>query len=345
MTVLFSQAKAARVGIAMAALTFFFSAGAELHAQTLRKITVAGQTNMGGACLFLAEAQGYFKDEGLELNFQDLGSPQNAVMAAVSGSADFGFGGLTAGFFNLATKGGLKLIASSSMEQKGFNNVGIVATNAAYAAGLRSFKDLAGKRVGLTTVGGPAHYDLAVIAEKSGYDISKVTVVPLQTIPNLVAAFKGGQIDAMLQSAPMPRRLENEGVGKVIGWASELVQAQAAVVYARPALIANERAVVQRFVRAYVRGCGDYNGAFNQLDASGKIVKGPGYDKLLQMLSVAVKLPPDQIADGMNYIDAKGRLAVDDLRNSVSFWKKLGMVGADTDVDKLLDVSFTEGHL
>ncbi len=300
---------------------------------------------MGAACVFVADAQGYFKDEGLALSYQDLGSPENAVMATVSGSADVGLGGVTAGFFNLAAKDGLKLIASSSMEKKGFQNVGVLATNAAYDSGVKSLKDLAGKRVGLTTTGGPAHYDLAVIAEKSGYGIDKVNVVPLQSVPNLVAAFKGGQIDAMLQSSPVPRQIEAQGIGHIIGWASDLVQAQAAVVYTRPAEIAKDRALVQSFVHAYVRGCADYNAAFNQLDSTGALVKGPGYDNLLKALSDRVKLPPEQIASGLNYIDAKGRIAVSDLGHAIDLWKSMKFVGPDVDIEKLVDLSFTDGRL
>ena len=348
-----------RAGLTLTALALAaasFSANAQVP--VLRTITVAGQINMGAACVFVAEAQGYFKDEGLTLSYQDLGSPENAVMATVSGSADVGLCGVTAGFFNLATKDGLKLIASSSMEKKGYQNVGVLATNAAYDGGLKSFKDLAGKRVGLTTTGGPAHYDLAVIAEKSGIDLDKITVVPLQSVPNLVAAFKGGQIDAMLQSPPVPRQIEAQGIGHIVGWASDLVQAQAAVVYTRPATIAKDRALVQSFVNAYVRGCADYNAAFNQLDANGALTKGANYDKLLKALSERVKLPPEQIASGLvgrltratsGYLsEAQQANVLGDVEHrahAIALWKKMKFVGPDTDIEKLVDVSFTDGRL
>ena len=65
-----------------------------------------------------------------------------------SGDADFGMTAFTAGFYNLAAKGGLKVIAAQSAERPGYPLVAIAVTNAAWDAGVRSIKDLAGKRIG-----------------------------------------------------------------------------------------------------------------------------------------------------------------------------------------------------
>ncbi len=57
------------------------------------------------------------------------------------------------GLYNLAGKGVLKVIGGMSREKAGYPLIGYFASNNAYAAGLKTPKDLAGKRVAVTQVG------------------------------------------------------------------------------------------------------------------------------------------------------------------------------------------------
>ena len=71
-------------------------------------------------------------------------------MATTSGDVDFGITAFTAGLYNLAGKGTLKVIGGMSREKAGYPLIGYFASNNAYAAGLKTPKDLAGKRVAVT---------------------------------------------------------------------------------------------------------------------------------------------------------------------------------------------------
>ena len=129
----------------------------------------------------------------------------------VSGDADLGVTAFTAGFFNLAAKGGLKVVAAQSAERPGYQLNVIAVTNAAWEQGVRSVKDLTGKRVAVTTVGSSVHYSLEVVARKYGVDTKALTIVALQSIPNMVAAFKGGQVDAAVFPITTFRQVEADG--------------------------------------------------------------------------------------------------------------------------------------
>ena len=66
------------------------------------------------------------------------------AVATASGDVDFGVTAFTAGLYNLAGKGTLKVIGGMSRERAGYPLIGYFASNNAYAAGLKTPKDLAG---------------------------------------------------------------------------------------------------------------------------------------------------------------------------------------------------------
>lgn len=187
-----------------------------LAAQDLTKASIALLRLSSSGPIFIAQEKGWFREAGLDLTMKDFQAAAQVPLAVVSGDVDLGVTAFTAGFFNLAAKGGLKVVAAQSAERPGYQLNVVAVTNAAWDAGVRSVKDLTGKRVAVTTVGSSVHYSLEMVAKKFGVDTKKLTIVALQTIPNMVAAFKGGQVDAAVFPITTFRQVESEGSGKPI---------------------------------------------------------------------------------------------------------------------------------
>lgn len=295
--------------------------------------------------IFIADARGYFREEGLETELKFFTAAQQVPVAVTSGDADFGVTGLTAGFFNLAGRGALRIIASQSREEPGFQLNAYMVTNQAYAGGLTSLRDLPGRRVGITTVGSTFHYSLGLLARKYSFDLSRVTMVPLQQLPNMAAAFKGGQVDAVVAPVTLARQLEAENAGRIIGWVGDETPWQLGALFTSPRMIDTRRPVVERFIRAYLRGAADYNRAFNQRDAAGREVRGDNYAEMIAILSRALQQPEERVAVGLPFVDAQGRLNVQDIYDQVAFWQANGQAGRDVDARAIVDLSFVQGHL
>jgi NitT/TauT family transport system substrate-binding protein len=329
-----------------------FSLGGAASAQPLQMAQAPAPTRVSVGVLrlsssgpiFIADARGYFREAGLEVELKFFTAAQQVPVAVTSGDAEFGVTGLTAGFFNLAGRGALRIIASQSREEPGFPLVAYMATNAAYDGGLRSLRDLAGRRIGITTVGSTFHYSLGLLARKYNFDIARVTMVPLQQLPNMAAAFKGGQVDAILAPATLARQLEAERAGRVLGWVGDETPWQLGALFTSPRTIEQRRDVVQRFVRAYLRGCADYNRAFNQRSAGGQAVQGEGYADTLAILARVLQQPPELVAEGLPFVDAAGRLNVQDIYDQVAFWQASGQASRDVDARAIIDLSFVDGH-
>src|SRR6187402_2361003 len=94
------------------------------------------------APVFIAQDKGYFKEAGLDIELKFFDAAQPIAVATASGDIDFGITAFTAGLYNLAGKGTLKVIGGMSREKAGYPLIGYFASNNAYAAGLKTPKDL-----------------------------------------------------------------------------------------------------------------------------------------------------------------------------------------------------------
>src|SRR5260370_10522336 len=88
--------------------------GASAEESTKASIALLRLSSSGP--IFIAKDKGWFKEAGLDLTLKDFQSAAQVPLAVVSGDADLGVTAFTAGFFNLAAKGGLKVVATQSAE-------------------------------------------------------------------------------------------------------------------------------------------------------------------------------------------------------------------------------------
>ena len=71
-----------------------------------------------------------------------------------------------------------------------------------------------------------------MLADKYGFKLDSVQMKPVQSIPNMMAALSGGQVDATILPANNALKLEEEGAGKIIGWVHEHTPWQLGVLFA-----------------------------------------------------------------------------------------------------------------
>jgi hypothetical protein len=124
------------------------AAGGMARADDAQKAKIGVLRLSSSAPVFIAQDKGYFREAGLDIELKFFDAAQPIAVATTSGDVDFGITAFTAGLYNLAGKGTLKVIGGMSREKAGYPLIGYFASNNAYAAGLKTPKDLAGKRIG-----------------------------------------------------------------------------------------------------------------------------------------------------------------------------------------------------
>src|SRR6185437_6762538 len=172
--------------------------------------------------VFIALDKGFFAAEGLDPKLVIFDNAVPMAMGATAGDIDFGVSALSGALYNLAAHDALRIIAASAREAPGFQATAYVVANRAFAAGLRSLKDLPGHSVSVPVFGSPPHYSMALLAEKYGYSLESVRLVTLGSIANQVSGLIGGQTDAGLIQPPRSCRLSR--ARRPCSWASSAMR-------------------------------------------------------------------------------------------------------------------------
>jgi NitT/TauT family transport system substrate-binding protein len=316
-------------------------------ASAQEKVTVAALRFVSSAPIFIAQEKGYFREQGLEVEIKFFDAAQPIAVAVATGDADFGITGLTGGFYNLAGKGAIRIIAAQSREEPGFDFVAYLATKKAYDSGFNNPGGFPGKNVAITQTGSTFHYMLGMLSEKRGFKLSDVMLRPLQSIANVTAALKGEQVDGALLPANNAYAAEKEGFAKIIGWVHQETPWQLGALFAGGKMIDNRRWIVEKFTAAYLKACADYAEAFLQRDPSGKRIFGDKAEALIPAIQKYVEPKPsaDQVRASASYIDPKGRLLVKNIADQIAWYQSQGMVSRDVDATKVFDLSFVKDHL
>src|ERR1700749_2935235 len=173
--------------LVFASLTLMATVGVA-SADELLKAKVGVLRLSSSAPVFIAQDKGYFREAGLDVELKFFDAAQPIAVATASGDVDFGVTAFTAGLYNLAGKGTLKVIGGMTRERAGFPLIGYFASNNASTSRRQDPKDLAGKRIAVTQVGSSFHYSLGLLADKYGFKLSDVKVLPLQSLSNAAAA-------------------------------------------------------------------------------------------------------------------------------------------------------------
>jgi NitT/TauT family transport system substrate-binding protein len=287
------------------------------------------------APVFIAQDKGYFREAGLDIELKFFDAAQPIAVATTSGDVDFGITAFTAGLYNLAGKGTLKVIGGMSREKPGYPLIGYFASNNAYAAGLKTPKDLAGKRVAVTQVGSSFHYSLGLLADKYGFRLADVKVLPLQSLSNAAAALKGETVDAALLPVSTARTLMDVGGAKLLGWVGDETPWQLGAVFASTKTLA-DRPLVTRLLGALARADREYHDVILASVVDGKAAINDKTKPLLEIIAKYTNLAVEQVVGNCAYIDPDGKLDVRNVGNQISWLQEQGFVDKGFDVDTII---------
>ncbi len=163
------------------------------------KVTIA----VGGAsCLcylptMLAESLGEYKKAGVDVELVDFKGGSQSLTAVIGGSAD-----VVSGYFdhcvNLAAKNQALQAFVVYDRYPGF----ALVVSPKHEAEVKSIKDLAGKKVGVSAPGSSTDFFLKYILSKNSVDPNSVAVVGVGLGGSAVAAMEQGTIDAAIMLDP-----------------------------------------------------------------------------------------------------------------------------------------------
>ncbi len=166
--------------------------------------------------LYVADAKGYFEEEGITLELTPLKSGQDGVPMLANDQLDVMVAGFSAGMFNALEQGvAFKVVGSMGISPGDPENSPTaleVRQDLLDDGTVTEVADLKGRTIGVA--GGPGAtggYLLAAMLEEGGLTLNDVEISNLAT-PDQEPALTNGSVDAATPSAPFSSAMEEAGV-------------------------------------------------------------------------------------------------------------------------------------
>lgn len=306
-----------------------------------RKIKVGALRFTSHSGSFIAYERGYFADAGLDVEFEFFQAAQPMAVAVASRDIDYAVTAISGGLISLAQKGAVKVIGGALSEEPGIDGQKILASDAAYQAGLTSPAALDGKSFGVTQAGSSFHYMGSKIAAAEGVNVS---FKPLQKVGAIIGALKSGQIDAWSIVPHIAKPLSGSGAVHIIGNVADYIpDYQVTTVFTSANNAANERDMTGAFIGAFSEGINDY--------AAAMIDKTGGEDGMNEMVDLIHKYvytdrPREKAApsiiNGTMRLNTGAALNLASVQDQLDWFKSEDLVDASVSMEDLVDTSYVE---
>ena len=288
------------------------------------------------APLFIAMDKGLFAEEGIEIEPQWFDAAHPIAVSTASSKVDVGATGITASLYNMAANGQkLGIVADKGREQKGYSSSALLVTTDNYNAGVKSLKDLRGKRIGITQKGSTFHYMLGRMLETQGMSLNDVEIVPLSKLSAVMAALESKQIDGCILNEPNITKVQKAGYGKLVVQVGDVIPYQTSAIFYSPDFMKNKDAAV-RFMRAYNKACNYYYEAAVEKKDAKKL------EEVVNIVAKYVKAPAEDIKAGLPYIDKDGKLLVSDIATQIKWYTANKMISGTLDAKDVANTSFLD---
>lgn len=306
-----------------------------------KKIVVGALRFTSHSASFVAAERAYFQEAGLDVELRFFQAAQPMAVAIASGDVDYAVTAISGGLISLADKGAIKVIGGAVSEEPGIDGQKILASDAAFQAGLTSPAGLDGKKFGISTAGSSFHYMGSKVAEAEGINMS---FTPLQKVGAIIGALKSGQIDAWSIVPHIAKPLAGSGAVHIIGNVSDyLPNYQVTTVFTSATNANDERQQTSDFLKAFSMGASDYNSAM--IDKSG------GEDGVNEMVDLIHKYvytdlerakAAPSIINGTMRINEGARMNIASVQNQLSWFQSEGLIDGDITLDTFVDTSYVE---
>jgi NitT/TauT family transport system substrate-binding protein len=223
------------------------------RAQDRRKVVFLFDVSPYGkhALFYPAVENGYFKDAGLDVQFESGKGSSDVALKVAAGAADFGFADAPTTMLARAT--GAKLKEVMMVHYKAMNNVLTLPTKA-----VRKPKDMEGFKLG-ATAGDAPRIALPALAKINGFDASKVEIITIESSAK-PAMLMSRQVDGVLSLAAYTpvmaiaaKRMGQEIVEML--YSDYGLDIYSNGIIARDDSLAKDPDMVRGFVQAIIRSC------------------------------------------------------------------------------------------
>lgn len=193
-------------------------------------VAVGGQGVLYHLPLALADRLGYFRAEGLDVTLKDYPAGALALQAVQEGVAD-----VCSGAFEHTIRQQLRGQSFRSLVLQGRAPQLALGVSLRALPGYKDLGDLAGRRVGVSSLGSSTHLAAGLLLARVGIGARDVSFVGVGSGTAAVNALRSGQVHALCHADPLMTLLEQKADMRIVGDLRSLKSAQDILGGAMPA--------------------------------------------------------------------------------------------------------------
>jgi NitT/TauT family transport system substrate-binding protein len=250
------------------------------------KVTVGLIPIIDVAPLFLGEQEGFFADQGLELETEFAAGGADIVPGVQSGTFDFGFSNVIS--MMLAQQSGIDLkVVSNGNNSTGVDGEDFGALMVPADSDIQSAAELGDATIAINTLNNISDPVVRESVRKAGGDPAGIEFVGVP-FPEMEAALANGDVDAAFPVEPFVTIIDNNGVGRGIAspWVDGAPDLTVAVYFTSGQTAEQDPDLVERFTAAMQESLAFAN---ENPDAAREIIQE--YTELPAELAEAITLP------------------------------------------------------
>jgi NitT/TauT family transport system substrate-binding protein len=208
--------------------------------------------------LFIAQEEGYFAEQGINVEFEKYQATSTALPSLINGDIAVSGGQLFPGLMNSVSKGAhVRIVADKGMILPGSCNSSafLVRRDLVESGAVKTVADLKGKKV---ASGSDQSYGMFRALASGNLTTDDVDMVEMPSAA-ITAAFENGAIDAGFLMEPYITLAVGQGKAVVFLSGDEFIPNYTTPLYYGPAFTDTNPELGKRFMVAYLQGVRQYN--------------------------------------------------------------------------------------
>ena len=225
-------------------------------------VHIGNAPSISAGAILIANERGYFKDAGIKIAIESLGTAANAIALLAQNHFQIVEGGIAAGYFNAIEK---KLPVTIAMARVSTPLGHQIMLRADLKDQVKQIRQLKGRVIATNGPGSVSTYEIGKILETGGLSLADVDikVIPFAQYP---IAFANKAIDAALAIVPFSSQLQGQGLAIPFADTDTLVRPSPMTISVN--MINTDWAqqnpeVARKFYLAELRGVRDYCQAYH----------------------------------------------------------------------------------
>lgn len=323
--------RAALLGLLLSTLVLVPLLGCGSEEGELTRLRVVSLPYVTYTTFYIAEQEGYFEEQGLDVEFVKFSASPQAVPLLAQGSLDVVAGAMSASLMNAVSQNmNVRIVAGREYIAPECSTAGLVVRKDLYDSGeLDTIEEIKGRTVTMAALASLNHFMLTEVLETAGLTLDDVDVGKLRP-QDTVVAFENGAIEAAIIGDPHRTNIEAMGYGvTLLGLSDLLANFQQGYLVFGPSLLDERPEVGERFMVAYLQAARQWN--------EGKT------DRNVELAVEFTELDEETLRNMCwNSVDPDGQIVMDDVLGFQDWAYDNGFVDERVDEQDLFEGRFID---